>query len=159
MVASSLPTYNMQMIQSYSLLRALNSYINIKKTLIIFQLASGLQVNFHKSSLMGINVPRTWLSLATASLQCKGGSLPFTYLGLSVGCDTSRLKAWDLIIDRVRKRLESWKGRLLSIGGKVTLIKASISSLPLYFMSLFPLPKGVVIENINNYKGDFYGVG
>lgn len=33
----------------------LESLINVKKMLILFHLASGLQVNFHKSSLIGIN--------------------------------------------------------------------------------------------------------
>lgn len=58
--------------------------------------------------------------------------LPFTYLGLSIGGDVLKIKTWDPIIDRISKKLEYWKGRLLSIVVRVTLIKASISSLPLY---------------------------
>lgn len=42
------------------------------------------------------------------------------------------------------KKLASWKRKLLSIGGHATLIKASLSSLPIYYMSLFSFPKGVL---------------
>lgn len=117
---------------------------NIKKALILFHLASGLQVNFHKSSLIGVNTPSSWQHDATRSLQCKEGSIPFTYLGLPIGANPSRLQFWDPIIEKISKKLASWKGKLLSIGGRITLIKSSISSLPLYFMSLFPIPKGVI---------------
>lgn len=34
---------------------------NIKKALIIFHLASGLEINFYKSSLIGVNVSSSWI--------------------------------------------------------------------------------------------------
>lgn len=40
------------------------------------------------------------------------------------------------------------EGSLLSIGGRVTLIKSTLSNLPLYYMSLFPIPKWVFGEII-----------
>lgn len=78
------------------------------------------------------------------TLLCKVGKLPFPYLGLPIGGNYSRLEIWDRIIKRVSKKLAMLKGKMLSIGGRLTLIKASITSLPLYFMSIFPIPKGIV---------------
>lgn len=124
----------------------IESLLNIKCVLILFQLASGLQVNFHKSSLMGLNISKTWLKEAASSLLCKEGCIPFTYLGLPIGGNSSRINAWSPIIEKMSKRLATWKGRLLSIGGRITLIKSSLTSLPLYYMSLFHMPKGVVNE-------------
>lgn len=46
----------------------------------------------------------------------------------------------------MKKKLSSWKGNLLSLGGRATLIKASLNSLPLYFMSIFPIPIGIIDE-------------
>lgn len=126
----------------------IESLKNIQKALIIFHLLSGLQVNFHKSSLAGVNTSPPWLQLAAHSLRCKIGSIPFVYLGLPIGGSPLRIQAWDPIIDKFSRKLASWKGKLLSIGGRLTLIKASLSNLPLYFMSIFPMPKGV-IEKIN----------
>ena len=118
--------------------------LNIKSTLILFELASGLRVNFHKSSLIDINIDKSWLDLAAQKLLCKIGEVPFTYLRLPIGGKTNSIAAWDPVIDRMHKKLASWKGNLLSIGGRVVLIKASLSNLPLYYMFLFPTPISVI---------------
>ena len=47
---------------------------------------------------------------------------------------------------------------MLSIGGRLTLVKASLSNLPIYFMSLFPMPQGV-IEKITRIQRDFLWSG
>ena len=127
---------------------------NIKRVLILFHMASGLQINFYKSSLMGINIDPSLLDHLASQLLCKVGSLPFTYLGLPIGGNSSRIKLWDPIISKIEKKLASWKGNLLSIGGRVTLIKACLASLPLYYMSLLPMPKGV-IEKIIQLQRNF----
>jgi hypothetical protein len=50
-----------------------------------FELASGLKVNFWKSCLIGVNVPPNFMENACFFLNCKRGTIPFYYLGLSVG--------------------------------------------------------------------------
>lgn len=82
---------------------------NVKKALRLFQLASGLQVNFFKSSLISLHVPKSWSQVASDSLLSKKGSLPFIYLGLPVGGISSRIKLWDPIIKRLNDKLASWK--------------------------------------------------
>ena len=43
--------------------------------------------------------------------------------------------------ERCREIIEgAWKRLYLSNGGKVTLIKSTLSNLPTYFLSLFPIP-------------------
>ena len=132
--------------------------LNIKKTLITFQLASGLQINFHKISLHGINTDDDWLRIAANTLLCKTDGLPFTYLGLPIGGRAARISTWDPIITRIERKLATWKGGLLSMAGRLTLIKASVSSLPIYFMSLFPVPQGI-IEKINQLQRRFLWSG
>ena len=117
---------------------------NIKRSLIAFHIASGLNVNFHKSALYGINVDEAWLLNTADILLCRTGVLPFTYLGLPIGGNSSRINTWEPIITRMNNKLATWKGHMLSIGGRLTLLKASLSSLPLYYMSLFPVPKGII---------------
>jgi hypothetical protein len=57
----------------------------LKETLILFELISGLRVNFHKSLLVVINLSDSWLVEASVDLNCKIGQLPFVYLGLPIG--------------------------------------------------------------------------
>jgi hypothetical protein len=49
-----------------------------------------------------------------------------------------------LVVEKMEKRLASWKKIFLSQGGCLILIKSKLSSLPTYFLSLFPLPAGMV---------------
>lgn len=47
-------------------------------------------------------------------------------------------------LPRIMKRqLVSWKMLYLSKGGRLTLTKGTLSNLPLFFMSHFPIPTGV----------------
>lgn len=117
---------------------------NVKKTFILFHLVSGLQVNFFKSSIMGINVSDQWLDSTAENLLCTKGSLPFSYLGLPIGGSSYLLSSWDPIIWKMEKKLASWRGKMLSIRGYLTLIKSSLSNLPLYYMSLYPIPQGII---------------
>jgi hypothetical protein len=59
----------------------------MKAVLRWFELVSRLKVNFSKSCLMGVNVPSSFLQGAASFLHCKLGSIPFIYLGLSVGAN------------------------------------------------------------------------
>lgn len=51
---------------------------------------------------------------------------------------------WDSVLKRLERRLSSWEGRYLSMGRRVTLIKSVLSSIPIYFLSCFKCPKGVL---------------
>jgi hypothetical protein len=61
-------------------------------------------------------------------------------------------------VEKIDRRLASWKRMYLSKGGRVTLIKSTLSNLPTYFMSLFPIPTSVA-KRIEKLQCDFYGVG
>ena len=43
-------------------------------------------------------------------------------------------------MEKIKCRLASWKMIYLSKGGRITLIKRTLSNLPTYFLSLFPIP-------------------
>jgi len=107
-------------------------------------------VYFNKSMLTGLNIPSTWLAEAASVLHCRTGSLPFVYLGLSIGGDSRKLSFWKLVVDRVVARLSAWNNQFLSLGGCMVLLKSVLSSLPVYFLSFFKAPAGIIssIESI-----------
>jgi hypothetical protein len=132
------------------------SWANIRAmraVLFLFEALSGLKVNFSKSLLVGVNVSASWLSEAAMVLNCKVGSIPFVYLGLPIGGNARRLSFWDPIINRIKARLTGWYSKHLSLGGRLVLLKSVLSSLPVYALSFFKAPSGIIssIESLFNY--------
>ena len=67
----------------------------------------------------------------------------------------SKSQVFAEIEDRVAKKLASWKGKLLSIGGREILIKAVAQAVPTYTMSCFQLPKNL-FKDLENMKRIFW---
>jgi hypothetical protein len=118
----------------------------IKTILRSFEMVSGLKVNFFISKLYGINIEENFLRASSSFLHCDVESIPFRFLGIPVGANPRRRATWIPIIESMRNRLNTWKGRNLSIGGRVTLINSVLSSLPLYFFSIYKAPSCVIKE-------------
>nr|GEV79306.1 RNA-directed DNA polymerase, eukaryota [Tanacetum cinerariifolium] len=93
---------------------------------------------------MGIGVPNDVVVLAARSIGCLVMHSPFNYLGVKVGASMSKISSWDDVVAKLSARLSKWKLKTLSIGGRLTLIKSVLSSLPLYYMSSFKAPKSVL---------------
>ncbi|GLU22472.1 hypothetical protein SLE2022_385450 [Rubroshorea leprosula] len=136
---------------------SINSILAIKYALRWFEIMSGLRINFNKSVLIGINVDETWISMAASALNCKAGKTPFIYLGLPVGGNPHRHSFWKPVIEKFRSKLASWKGKLLSIGGRITLLTSVLSALPLFYFSIFKVPKGILKELIRIQKNFLWG--
>ncbi|GJZ83181.1 hypothetical protein Tco_0648354, partial [Tanacetum coccineum] len=66
----------------------------------------------------------------------------------------AKISSWDDHINKLSARLSKWKSKLLSIGGRFTLIKSVLSSIPLYHMSLFKVPLGV-LNNMEAIRRNF----
>jgi hypothetical protein len=115
-----------------TLLLGAKSWANIRAlraVLVLFEKMSGLKVNFHKSMLVGVNIPNSWLNEAASALRCKVGKVHFLYLGLPIGGDPRRLGFWDPVLTRIRGRLSGWKSRFLSFGGRLVLLKSVLTLL------------------------------
>lgn len=125
------------------------NFINLNCLLICFFLASGLRVNLGKSKFFEIGVEDLEVVRFASILKCEPASLPFIYLGLSVGANMRLEKNWSPVIEKFKNKLSVWKAKHLSFGGRLTLIKAILSSLPLYYLSLFKAP----VKVINKLEG------
>ena len=75
---------------------------------------------------------------------CLAESFPFVYLGVPIGESLVHVKGWKIIIDHFKKRLASWKARLLSIGVRLSLVKSVLGSLGIYYFSIFKVPTSII---------------
>nr|GEW05493.1 RNA-directed DNA polymerase, eukaryota, reverse transcriptase zinc-binding domain protein [Tanacetum cinerariifolium] len=64
-------------------------------------------------------------------------------------------KSWNETIERMACRLSKWKLKTLSIGGRLTLLKSVLGSMPIYHMSLFKVPKKV-IHRMKSMRSHFF---
>ncbi|GJU68897.1 hypothetical protein Tco_1255156 [Tanacetum coccineum] len=74
---------------------------------------------------------------------CDIGEFPFTYLGLPTGENMKRINAWNLVVEKFKKRLGEWKARMMSFGGCLTLVKSVLGSLPLVIKSIYGVSGGL----------------
>lgn len=63
-----------------------------------------------------------------------------SYLGLPTLVGHSKYNSFSYLKDRVCKKLQGWKGMLLSRVGKEVLTKAVAQSIPTYTMGVFQIP-------------------
>ena len=68
------------------------------------------------------------------------------YLGMPLGTLYKTASIWNPILERMEKKLLGWKQLYLSKGCRLTLLKSILSSLPTYYLSLFIVPKAVVVR-------------
>ncbi|GJW76620.1 RNA-directed DNA polymerase, eukaryota [Tanacetum coccineum] len=120
-----------------------------------FHRASGLKINMSKSKILGINVETAKIKQAAVQLGCLILNAPFTYLGAQVGGSMSRVHSWDEVVGKVLARLSRWKMRTLSIGGRLTLIKSVLGSMPLFHMSIFKVPSSV-LKRLESIRSRFF---
>ncbi|KAK1400944.1 hypothetical protein POM88_000549 [Heracleum sosnowskyi] len=75
------------------------------------------------------------------------------YLGVPIGNSHKKKAFWNPVVQKVENRMASWKAESLNEPGRLVLIKSVLDGLPVYLMSLFRLPKGVVnqLESIRNF--------
>ena len=121
--------------------------------LLWFEVASGLRINLDKSEIIPVGVVEEIEEMAV-ELGCRVGSLLSQYLGLPLGAPNKAPFVWDGVEEKVRRRLARWKRQYISKGGRITLIKNTLASMPIYHMSLFQMPKSVA-RRLENFQRDF----
>ncbi|XP_057793264.1 uncharacterized protein LOC131009878 [Salvia miltiorrhiza] len=78
--------------------------VAVKRILRVFQLLSGLAVNFKKCCLFGVGVEEDKIERMAAVLGCDVGSLPFNYLGIKVGSKGKKVADWKYLVEKLLKK-------------------------------------------------------
>jgi hypothetical protein len=115
---------------------------NMKLLLCAFEQLSGLKINFHKNEMFCYGAARDRQSEYTQIFRCDLGSYPFHYLGIPMHHKTLLNKDWKNVKERFQKRLNCWRSKLLSVGGRLVLINFVLSSPPMFMLSFFKYLEG-----------------
>jgi hypothetical protein len=76
-------------------------------------------------------------------LNCVLGEMPMEYLGIPVSHKHLNIGAFSFLTQKLYKRLDPWKGKHLTSGGRQILTNSCLSSIPLYYMGFYWLQDGV----------------
>ena len=130
--------------------------LHIRLLLLSFQAVIGLKVNVHKSEMVPIGEVVDVHALAEI-LGYRVGTFPMSYLGMLLGASHNSPSIWNPILEKIEWKLAGWKRLYLSKGGRLMLLKNTLSSPPTYFLrySQFLL---MWLIKLKSCKGIFYGV-
>ena len=89
-------------------------------------------------------------------LDCGSMYFPFKYLnGVSIRGNPRKVDFWRPIIHKIKANLSMWKGKLLSMAGRLCLIKLVIIASPLFYLSFFKAPKQLC-KTIRTIQSNFF---
>ncbi|XP_060211633.1 uncharacterized protein LOC132639172 [Lycium barbarum] len=119
----------------------------VMKTLSNYEKVSGQKINKQKSVVyMHHLTSHNIKELVFSVTQIPKKDFPFTYLGVPIYYGRRRNIHYKEIIEKIQNRLSSWTGKLLSIGGRTTLIKHVLQIMPIHLLSACDPPSAILAQ-------------
>ena len=131
---------------------------NLKLLLLAFEQVSGLKINYHKSELFCFGQATEEEHQYHQLFGCKKGDFPFKYLGIPMHVRKLSNNDWKVVEAKFEKKLSCWEGKLMSVGGRLVLINSVLTSLAMFMLSFFEVPRGV-LERLDYFRSRFYWQG
>jgi len=117
--------------------------LTIKDILNKYAQSIGLTINFHKSTLIPINLEPALASQMASTFGCTIGTMLFTYLGLPLGTSRPTIQDFMPLVSSVERSLSSTLS-LMSHAGKLALLNSTVTSLLIDAMSTLHLPPKLI---------------
>ncbi|XP_044983690.1 uncharacterized protein LOC123450584 [Hordeum vulgare subsp. vulgare] len=125
----------------------------VKSILQLFGRASGLQVNFLKSSATLIRCDPVAATPVVDLLGCPIVDLPITYLGIPLTIRRPTAAQLQPVVDRTADMLPCWKARLMNKAGRLAFVKAVLSAIPIHQLLVLAPPKKTVKALVKIQRG------
>ncbi|XP_055802634.1 uncharacterized protein LOC129871697 [Solanum dulcamara] len=128
----------------------------IMETLHTYEHALGQLINRDKSNFM---VPSNAFNSTIRRIKKVTGfkqkDSPITYLGCPLYIGRQRIIYYSELIAKVVARIAGWQAKLISYGGRITLIKHVIQALPIHLLSASS-PPATTIKQIQSITANFF---
>ncbi|XP_073361690.1 uncharacterized protein [Aegilops tauschii subsp. strangulata] len=103
----------------------------------------GLKINFHKSTLIPINLDASTTTGLADIFGCNVGTMPFTYLGLPLGTTKPTIHEFMPLVCKMVRRLTATIA-MMSYGGRLSWLNASVTSLLVFDMCTLKFPPKLI---------------
>lgn len=120
--------------------------------------ASGQVINPAKSTVFYGSISIARINQITDLIGFNKGTLPFTYLGVPIFKGKPKRAHLQPIADKLKSKLSAWKASLLSIPGRVTLVKSAVQGMLVHSISIYSWPKKLLKE-IESWTRNFIWSG
>lgn len=97
-----------------------------------------------------------WIDIQNV-LKVQKTDLKLNYLGIPIFMGKLRKSMCGPLLDKIKKRLESWKSKTLSLAGRIELVISTLSAIHLYWSTTFPTPASVLDEIDKIYRRFIWG--
>lgn len=112
-----------------------------------FQIGIGDEISRVKSELYYIGQVEGKATRLAPLLDCRVGSLPTRYLCLPLSIRPPTKEDWRGVIYKIQSKIVGWQTKLLSRGRRLILVKAVLTNLPIYYLSV-----------LRHYEGTSFGM-
>ncbi|CAN6546588.1 unnamed protein product [Malus baccata var. baccata] len=106
--------------------------------------ASGQFINKAKSTFYLGSTSRNRKAVVESYLGFKEGKAPFVYLGVPIFCGKPKRSHLQALADKAKAKLTGWKGKLLSMAGRVQLTQSVFQSMLLHSFSVYKWPSSLL---------------
>ena len=124
----------------------LSEWMAFEVILSTFCKASGMNISLEKSCFLYNNVEEDIILDIARVLPYKMEPITsgFKYLGYFLKPLGYKVSDWNWLIQRFENKIFHWAHKLLSLGGRLIMVQAVLSGLPVYWLGLAPIPVSVL---------------
>jgi len=115
-------------------------------------------VNVTKSACYPINCHGIDVEQLLQNFNCPVKTFPCTYLGLPLHFKRLPRVEVQPLVEKVAARLPTWKGKFLNKAGRLKLLNAVLTSIPMHFLTVFAINKWA-IKRIDKIRRSFLWKG
>ena len=120
----------------------------VRTLLQVFGRASRLHTNFNKCSATPIQCTDEHIATITSEMQCPVAHFPISYLGLPLAVHKTCSTSLEPIIDKLGRKLSTWRASMLSQGGRLALVRHVLCAIPTHFLTAIAFNK-TAIKKVN----------
>ncbi|KAL9686986.1 hypothetical protein QQ045_031382 [Rhodiola kirilowii] len=116
---------------------------------------TGQEINADKSNIFfPSHMPEEERGMMLEVTNFTEGKFPTTYLGAPLFPMRVKIEYFQGIEDKIRSRISSWLCNMLSLGGRIILVKAVLNSMMIHLLAALPTPT-TVKNHINSLLANF----
>ena len=128
----------------------------IMKTIEAYEEVSDQQVNKEKSFFMvSSNTSHDIIEEIRIATGFNRKNSPINYLGCPLYIGGQRIIYYSELVEKVIKRIAGWHSKILNFGGKITLVKHVLQSIPIHTLAAISPPK-TTLHCIQKLIADFF---